>query len=246
MSVRTDAATLEGLREFDTATLFNAIRRALGGGPEGEGLEAIGGVPVNYTDQSIRCLLPEFGTAVGYAVTFEVAPNYVGPERAAVGDQAEKWAGYYDYVERTPGPLIAVMKDVDERPGRGAITGDAMVAQLKLLGVVGVVADASVRDVAGIRRVGVPIWATGQVSGHGLFHLVDYDRPVVAADLPIDPGDLLVADADGVLKFPAGVDPAEVLEIARGIRVQEEGLHAEYARPGATLASVREYMARHF
>lgn len=239
MTVAISSETLEGLRGFDTATLFNAVRAAMGGGPEGEGLEAKGGVPVNYTDASMRCLLPDLGTAVGYAVTFEIAPN-------DVETPSLPWAGYYDYVEQAAGPLIAVMKDVDKRPGRGALTGDAMIAQLKLLGVCGVVADGSVRDVVGIRRVGVPIWATGQVPGHGLFHLVSYGKPVVASDLPIDSGDLLVADLDGVVKIPADMDPARVLALAEGIRSQEEGLHAEYVRPGATLSSVRDYMARHF
>ena len=61
---------LEGLKEYDSPTIFNAI-------------EMVEGEPnIDYTDHTIRCLLPEFGAIVGYAVTAEVTPT--DPDSAAV------------------------------------------------------------------------------------------------------------------------------------------------------------------
>jgi 4-hydroxy-4-methyl-2-oxoglutarate aldolase len=100
MTQPVDPETLAGLREFDSATIFNALVKK-GGLPNEE-----------YTDHTIRCLLPELGNVIGYAVTAEVTTN--DADSAALD-----WMDYYAYVEQNSGPLITVMKDVDARPGRG-------------------------------------------------------------------------------------------------------------------------------
>lgn len=231
--------TLANIARFDTPSVFNVVRTLLGGGPEGEGLKGRGGVPINYTDESMRCMLPELGMAVGVAVTCEVTTNDEdSPELP--------WGEYYDYLEATPGPKITIIKDVDSRPGRGAALGDVMASMHRLLGVTGIVVDGTVRDISGLRRAGVPTWATGRVSGHGLFHLVRVDVPVTVADLPVDPGDLMAADADGVVSVPRQVDPVDVLRELEAIRRREDGLNEQFAKPDVTLASIREYLATHF
>jgi regulator of RNase E activity RraA len=105
---------------------------------------------------------------VGYAFTSEWTPL----EPTA---QSVPWESYYLSLGETPSPLIAVMKDVDSRPGRGATFGDNMAAIHKMAGVVGVVVDGTVRDIEGIERVGMPVWATGQVPGHGVYNLVRFN-----------------------------------------------------------------------
>ena len=72
-------------------------------------------------------------------------------------------------LQATEGPLVAVFKDVDSHPGRGASFGDGMARQHRQNGVVGAVVEGTVRDLAGIRRVGLPILAWGKVPGHGQF-----------------------------------------------------------------------------
>lgn len=231
--------TLSAIAGFDTPSVFNTVRTLLGGGPEGEGLKGRGGVPINYTDETMRCQLPQLGMAVGYAVTCEVTTNDEdSPELP--------WADYYDYLEATPGPTIAVIKDVDSRPGRGAALGDVMASMHKMLGVTGIVVDGTIRDLGGLERAGLPVWATGRVSGHGLFHLVRIDVPVTAADLHIAPGDLLAADVDGVVSIPDQIDLDQLLIELKAIREREDGLNLEFARSGATLSSVRAHLAEHF
>lgn len=236
---RTDPDILTAIAAFDTPSVFNAIRSLLGGGPEGEGLEHRGGVPVNYTDHTMRAMLPELGMAVGYATTCEVTTN--------TRDFADlSWDSYYDYLEATPGPTMTVIKDVGTRPGRGSSIGDIMAEQHKLLGSKGMIVDGTIRDIGGLRRVGLPIWGWGQVSGHGLFYTTRFDAPTTVADLAITPGDLLAADADGVVKIPDSIDPDELLAELQASRRREDALVLEYAKPGATLAGIREYFAHGF
>jgi regulator of RNase E activity RraA len=227
------------LTDYDTAMVFNAVRKLLGGGPEGEGLERIGGVPVNYVDQTIRARFPELGVAVGRATTCEVTTNEQGVD-------ALSWDDYYDYLDRTPGPTVTIIKDVDSRPGRGSSLGDIMVLQHKMLGSTGIVVDGTIRDSVGLRRAGLPVWATGHVSGHGLFHVVRYDAPVVVGGLRITPGDLLVADEDGVIAVPDSIDLDELVRELAAIRDKEALLAAQYEIPGMTLAGIREYFKTYF
>ena len=51
----------------------------------------------------------------------------------------------------------------------------------------------------------MPIWATGQVPGHGVFSLVRVNSSVTVAGLRISPGELIVADSGGVTKIPEGI-----------------------------------------
>jgi regulator of RNase E activity RraA len=239
MAVTADPRLLEEIASFDTPSVFNCLRTLLGGGPEGEGLEHRGGVPLNYTDQSIRSMLPQLGMAVGYATTCEVTTNTRDfPDLS--------WESYYDYIEASVSPSIAVFKDVGTKPGRGASLGDVMSTQHKMLGARGIVVDGTIRDLIGLEAAGLPVWATGRVAGHGLFYAVRFDSPVIVGDLAIAPGDLLAADLDGVVSIPAEIDPADLLHELKQIRAREIALNAEYARPDASLASIREYFATKF
>lgn len=232
---KTDPDVLAEIATFDTPSVFNCVRTLLGGGAEGEGLEHRGGVPVNYTDHTMRAMLPELGMAVGYATTCEVTTN----NRDFVD---LPWGDYYDYLDATSGPTITVIKDVGTRPGRGSSIGDIMAEQHKLLGSMGMVVDGTIRDIGGLRRAGIPIWAWGQVSGHGLFFTTRFDEPVTVSDLAVAPGDLLAADADGVVRIPDSIDPVDLLTELRAKSRQEEALVRQYLKPDATLASIRTFM----
>ena len=210
---------LEGLKEYDSPTIFNAI-------------EMVEGEPnIDYTDHTIRCLLPEFGPIVGYAVTAEVTTN--DPDSAAA-----PWDDYYSLVDERDGPLVVVMKDVYSNPGRGASFGDGMATLHKRLGVVGIVVDGTVRDLAGIRSVGMPTYAWGTVPGHGVFNVTRFDSPVTVGQLRVHPGCLLFADGDGVVRLPDG-RAADVLDCAGKGREKETGIFEFYRSPEFSLAEMR-------
>ncbi len=215
-----DSTTLHALKEFDSPTIFNAV------------VEKLGLPNEDYTSHEIRCLSPAVGTIVGYAMTAEVTTN--DPDSPAL-----PWPDYYAWLEETEGPLIAVLKDVDSRPGRGASFGDGMAAMHQRLGVVAAVVEGTVRDLGGINSVGLPIWAWGTVPGHGVFNLGRFNIPVTVAQLRVSPGDLLVVDADGCVRVPLE-HAAEIAQIASDIRDREAENAAFTSSPDFTVAQMRE------
>jgi len=215
---------LDGLKEFDSATVFNAVVANMGGSQGGTELEAKGGIPMNYTGPEMQCLLPELGPVVGYVVTAEMTTNDTDSE--AIG-----WSEWYEAINNVAGPVISVIKDVDTRPGRGACLGDGMANMTKRLGVAGFVVDGSVRDLAGIKEAGVPTWGTGRVPGHGVFNLVRVNSTLTVARMRVSPGEIIVADGDGCARIPADQDAADVLGHAREIREHESKVFAGYRDP---------------
>lgn len=215
-----DQKILDELKEFDSPTIFNAM------------VEKLGLPNEDYTSHEIRCLLPEFGSSIGYAITSEVTTN--DPDSPAI-----PWEDYYEQIEKTPGPLIAIMKDVDSRPGRGASFGDGMATIHKRLGVVAVVVDGTVRDLQGIREVGLPIHAWGTVPGHGVFNVTRFNAPVTVGQLRIQSGDLIQTDGDGCVRIP--IEHAEdILNLAGKVR-DKETQTMEFSRsPNFTVEKMRE------
>ncbi|MBV7336904.1 hypothetical protein KFU94_53480 [Chloroflexi bacterium TSY] len=216
---RVSQQILNDLKEFDTATIFNAMVRH-------------GGLPnLEYTSHEIRCLLPELGRVVGYAVTGEVTTNDADSD-------AVDWMDYYEYLDQSAGPLITVLKDVDSDPGRGACFGDGMATVHKRLGVVGVIVGGTARDLAGIREVGIPVFGWGAVPGHGVFNMTRFNTPVTIGQLRIRPGDLIVADADGCVRVP-NESAEEILRLAGEVRKDEADVMAFYRSPEFSLAEMR-------
>ncbi len=203
--IRVDTTVLDELARFDSPTLFNALVK-LGGLPNEE-----------YTDHTIRCLLPGLGPALGDVATAEITTN--DPDSPSV-----PWDSYYELLNDTEGPLLTVMKDIDSRPGRGASFGDGMAGLHKRLGVVGAVVDGTVRDVPGIEGVGLPMWAWGAVPGHGVFHLQRFGESTTVGQLRVHTGDLMFADADGCVRIPAD-RAADVAAAAAEVRQMEAEIH---------------------
>lgn len=218
-----DPTLLEQLKTFDSATLFNAV------------VEKLGLPNEDYTDHRIRSLLPGLGTVVGYVATAEVTTN-------DSDSPALPWLDYYDYLDHLSGPIIAVLKDVDSRPGRGASFGDGMATLHKRLGVVGAVVDGTVRDLKGIEQVGLPIWAWGTVPGHGVFNLTRFNTPITVGQLRLRPGDLLLADGDGCVRI-SPEHAADIVRLAGEIRTREADIFAFYNAPDFSMTKLRARQA---
>ena len=151
---------------------------------------------------------------------------------------ALEWIDYYDYLGSQQGPLIAVFQDMDTSPGRGASFGDGMARVHKRLGVEGVVVGGAVRDLIGIRQVGLPVWGWGAVPGHGLFNMNRFGAPVTVGRLRIHPGDLVLADGDGCVRIPTQhID--DVLRLAEEVRTREAALFDFYESDTFSLQAMR-------
>ncbi|MFN8525366.1 MAG: ribonuclease activity regulator RraA [Chloroflexota bacterium] len=95
----------------------------------------------------------------------------------------------------------------------GGTTGDILAARVKARGAVGILIDGSVRDSAQVRDlVQIPVWCRSW-HGSGAFNTLiglDYNRPVRAFGVTVNPGDYILADDDGAVIIP----PALAEEIA--------------------------------
>jgi 4-hydroxy-4-methyl-2-oxoglutarate aldolase len=170
------------------------------------------------------------------------------PDRAAfVGCALPCWSGPADNLATAAAIALARPGDVIVAAAEGfvgiAVMGDNIAMMARNAGVAALVTDGAVRDVAGIRDVGLPLFAAGVTpnsgvrSGPGTVGL-----PVVCGGVAVAPGDVLVGDSDGVVVIP-GARLAEVVARLDQIRAAERVLQARLAEGLTRLDSTAALLA---
>ncbi len=115
-----------------------------------------------------------------------------------------------------PGDVLVLTM---HEPRAVALVGDLLATQAIAAGAAALLVDASVRDVEELAEMGLPIWARWiRVKGAVKETAGELDVPVVVGGATIAPGDIIVADADGV----AVVEAARVDEVLAASLVREE------------------------
>lgn len=91
---------------------------------------------------------------------------------------------------------------------RYALVGELMATAMMARGAVGAVAEGYVRDVEGILKLGFPVFSFGPYAqdqrGRGI--VLDYRVPIEVSGVRVEPGDILVGDADGVVVVPKRIE----------------------------------------
>ena len=220
---------IDGLADYDSATVQNAAAIVDGGYVSAH---------IDYSGPDLRPYLWDVDgsgkAVVGYAVTSTWMPLH-GPS-----DDPNERSDLLDSIARANAPTIVVQQDIDIPSRRGAIIGDEMAHQMAALGAVGAVVDGNARDIPGINRAGLSLWATGRVPGHARFSFIDHGIPVDVAGLRILPGDILACDGDGVTRISVDV-AADVLKQCAEVRERESKTFAYFSKPDFTLRDWEDY-----
>jgi regulator of RNase E activity RraA len=148
-----------------------------------DGARGAGALPVWITAMS-----PE-ATVVGPALVVTVGRDDNTPMRDVPG-------------RGDAGGAVLVVAGATE--SRTAVLGDLVAADLVRAGITGVVTDGLIRDSRAVAVLGLPVWARGVTPvasrKDGVGHV---GGTVVIGGVPVADGDLVVADADGVVIWPA-------------------------------------------
>jgi 4-hydroxy-4-methyl-2-oxoglutarate aldolase len=219
---------IKKLIEFDTPTVAN-------------GLEMLGvsDPTVGYTGPDVRALMPEMGVRVGIAVTSRMDTTTAG-----VDNPPSLWKDWLRLMVKTAKvdggvlPVFAVMESVGPRARYTVTIGDGMGRGMRLAGCAGFVTNGSMRDLEGVRALGLACWAAGLSPMHGRLRWLDVGSPVVIDGMTVRTGDIIHADVNGVLCIPAQIAD-QVYEKAVAVRSRESAIFAGLDQPGMT---IQEYL----
>ena len=100
----------------------------------------------------------------------------------------------------TDSVYVMVLEDGENIAGMGGLMGTAMAAR----GYAGAVIDGGVRDVAYLRKIAFPVYATGVVPSTSVHHyrFGGSQIPVTCDGVVVNAGDIVTADSDGVVVVP--------------------------------------------
>jgi 4-hydroxy-4-methyl-2-oxoglutarate aldolase len=86
--------------------------------------------------------------------------------------------------------------------GEAALLGKLMAIEARRKGVRGFVIDGAVRDLVGLEAVGIPVFARTATARIGTAeHLLEGQVPIICGGAPVQPGDIVHGDEDGVVVF---------------------------------------------
>ena len=183
---------LEALKKYTSPELSDVIHNL-----------AVRPATDGFLGYDIRCLFPQMGPMVGYAVTAVL--DDLTPDRAPRKDVMRS---YLESIAASPKPAIVVIKTGAHDKVRSLVFGAIMSNTARSLGATGLVTDGAVRDLEEVQEIGFHFFAPGSVSSHGtgaFTNMVDTGNPVTISGQLIRPGDLIFADNVGVITIPEEV-----------------------------------------
>jgi regulator of RNase E activity RraA len=208
-----------------------------------DGMDAVGLQNVGLMDPEIRPLWKDAKDYAHRFVGIAVTARYVPTQRAAAGkrpvEEYDKWSGdWYNTLSPEPfqellRPGSALVIDDAERADVGSI-GSNNIMGWKSRGMVGVVTNATARDTDEIITEKVPLYfrRPGRGIRPGRNEIESVNRPIVCGGVLVIPGDVIVADGDGVLVVPRAVAADAARYAKRILEGDKEGRRKLYEQLG--------------
>ncbi len=172
-------------------------------------------------------------TIVGPAFTIQALPG--------TAESETPYAKELEAVDAIPDQAVVVFSagGVSE----AGIWGELLSTRAIARGCIGAVIDGAVRDLAGIDRLGFPVFATSvhAADSYGRAEVVSFGEATACGGVRVSPGDLVAADLDGVVVIPAEIRD-RCLRDAEAKLTKEQRARAMLREDGA---SVQQTYARY-
>jgi len=218
---------LETLKQFDSPTICNVIE-----------LFRIRPNTAGWMSSSIRAIYPQLPPIAGYATTATFRSAFPSGD----ADVYKRIIEHVEKMQAIPEPRVSVIQDLDDPPS-GAVLGEVMSRLYRRFGCAGIVTNGTSRDLLQVGKLNLPVFASGLVVSHAYPHFVEIHVSVHIAGLTVRPGDLLHADANGVVLIPPEI--AEHVAAACADFCDAENIIMNYLeRSDVTVEKYREVYAQ--
>jgi regulator of RNase E activity RraA len=208
---------LDGFRHVEVASLSDATEQILG--------------RKSYMSHRMQSIFP--AKFAGYAVTVLLKKDEGNKDpNALAGMMAAIDAGAKDSV------YVMTVEDGADIAGMGGLMGTTMYSR----GYAGAVIDGGVRDVAQLRRIGFPVYALGAVPSTSVGHYKfgGANIPLLCDGVQVQPGDIVAADADGVVVVPRA-KAEEILALAMQMDFKEHSMYPFIEKFRSLQEAVRKF-----
>jgi regulator of RNase E activity RraA len=211
-----DASILDGYRHAEVASVSDAMEKVTG--------------KKMYMSHRMRPIFP--AKFAGFAVTVLLKKEANNDPHALDGMLAAIDQGAPHSV------YVMVVEDGSDIAGMGGLMGTAMSAR----NFSGAVIDGGVRDVAYLQKIGFPVFGLGIVpsTSVGHYRFAGANIPVNCDGVAVNAGDIIAADADGVVAVPRA-SAAEVLKVAQDMDFKEHSMYATIEKLKSIVEAVKQF-----
>jgi len=189
-----------------------------------DGMDAAGLQDIGQMDPAIHPLWKDTERfthrIIGIAVTARYVPTNKPPAGHRPAEQFAKWVGHW-YSNYSSEPFVPLLRKgsalvIEETGGDVGSIGSNNIMGWRLRGCVGVISSTTARDTDEIITERIPLYFKhpGRGIRPGRNEIESVNRPIVCGGVLVMPGDVIVADGDGVIVVPRG-QAEEVAQYAR-------------------------------